>query len=350
MADSKDDPTPRPPARPAVPPFRGPSGTPHTPLRPVTPSERAGRPPFMPPPMAGKRPPTPAGGRPTAPPAVPPIASTPPVVPAARPVVAPLPPVMLPPMAAAPLPPATPAFVAPILPPPLPMEFVRPPTARTGADALPSIGEFVADEPMDPHELPEPTWDDADHVFSERVEMEDGSDDRAPVSDVEPPPLDTPSGDEGIETYDDALGFGDSAYDVSLPAEAALQDTSTYPTAGLDLTAFANEPEDQASELLASAGLSDVASDALTEWEPRSSGGYPTGEAEIYAPEPPAAWESSAHLSSAPPTPGRGAAEALEAVAGQIRRGELILDETDVESDETTALAAVLLALIRQRR
>lgn len=222
--------------------------------------------------------------------------------------------------------------------------------ATTDVGSLPSIGEFVANEPTDPHELPEPTWDDADHVFSERVETEAAGDDRMEMSDAEPSPLDSPSGDEGIETYDDALGFGDSAYDVSLPAEAALQDTSTYPTAGLDLTAFANEPEDQASELLASAGSPDVASDALTEWEPRSSGGYHTGEAEIYAPEPPAAWESSAHVSSAPLTPIRGTADALEAVAGRIRRGELILGETDAEPDETAALAAVLLALIRQRR
>ena len=348
MADSKDDPTPRPPARPAVPPFRGPSGTPHTPLRPVTPSDRTARPPFMPPPMAGKRAPTPAGGRPAAPPAFPPVPWNPTVAPAARPPIVPS--VAPVPMAAASMPPAAPEAAAPVSQSPLAGEFVAPPAAKTDVDALPSISEFVADAPMDPHELPEPTWEDADRAFEERVEVEEGSDDRALASDVEPPSLDSPSGDEGIETYDDALGFGDTAYDVSLPAEAALQDTSTYPTAGLDLTAFANEPEDQAAELLASAGPSVDPSDALTEWEPRSSGAYHTGEAEIYAPEPPTAWESSAHVSSTSPAPSRGAAEALEAVAGRIRRGELSLGEMDAEPDETAALAAVLLALIRQRR
>lgn len=349
MADSKDDPKPRPAARPAVPPFRGPSGTPHSPLRPVTPPDRAARPPLMPPPMAGKRPATPAAGRPAAPPAVPSAAPRPAVVAAARgPVV---PPTMTPPPMAAVSTPPAPAAAPPVAPPPAPPELVVPQSVPADVGPLPSISEFVAAEPMDPHELPEPTWDDADHVFSERVATDAESEDPAQMSSMEEPPRsDSPSGDEGIETYDDALGFGDSAYDVSLPAEAALQDTSTYPTAGLDLSAFAAEPEDQASELLASAGSSGVASDALTEWEPRSSGGYPTGEAEIYAPEPPAAWESSAHMSSAAPSPGGGTADALEAIAGRIRRGELILGESDSDADETAALAAVLLALIRQRR
>lgn len=347
MADSKDDPIPRPAARPAVPPFRGPSGTPHSPLRPVTPSERSARPPFMPPPVAGRRPATPAGARPAAVPPAPPMAPRAPVQPMVSPPAAPMPIALAPVAPPEPLTkPQSPTWPATHVP-----ESPFGSSTPAGLQkVLPSIDAFTAQEPLDPRELPEPTWDDSDKVYSERPEPATASDDPSHQSDLETESIVTPSVDEGIETYDDALGFGSTAYDVSLPAEAALQDTSTYPTAGLDLSAFAEEPQDQAGELLAATSSAGTSSDSLTEWEPRSSGGYHTGEAEIYAPEPPAAWDSSTHASSASRAEIRGAADALESVARRIRRGELTVQDTGDEEDETSALAAVLLALIRQRR
>lgn len=333
MADSKDDPIPRPPARPAVPPFRGPSGTPISPLRPITPSERATRPPFMPPPVAGRRPATPVSAPVSA--KAPPRSVAPP--PAPTPVEVALP---LPGVAAAP--PATQA----------PAAGEAGDTLQTAGahEQLPSIHEFVSEERTD-HELPEPTWEESNELRLAEDDTVTASDEPAYSAEFEAQSVVPPSDDEGIETYDDALGFGASAYDVSLPAEAALQDTSTYPTAGLDLSAFAEEPPDQSGEYHAVNASAEPPAESLTEWEPRASGSYPTGEAEIYAPEPAAAWESSTHASpGAGLSPTHAAADALESVARRVRRGELSVQDVGDDANDAAVLAAVLLALIRQRR
>lgn len=93
MANSKDDRAPgegpKPPAKPLVPPFRGPVGGSPSPLRPADANARGTRPPFVPPVVPGKRA-GPAGPPPSASVAKPAGASPQAVPPAATPMVRPM--------------------------------------------------------------------------------------------------------------------------------------------------------------------------------------------------------------------------------------------------------------------
>lgn len=364
MSEQNDDRSGR-PARPAIPPFRGPGATPRGPLTPVTPpGVRATRPPFAPP-AAPRRPAAADSGMPGAPDAG--TASGP----AARS--------------------GTPPSLDRL--PPIPTHPAQSPTDRESPDALAPSADVFGDVA---HPFARARGADDHSIDTERDVLEDASDwdlpsatdgrSAAPMAETAEIRADTPSAGDRSESVLSAY-LAEEDVGAEQLAPMSPEDTARSEFAVPDHASELMVPDAPAhrshptpDRVFTAHGLDDAAlieTDThpvpAVEAEVARAGG---GHANVYsdgtfAADTAASWDDTFAVSRASPPAApqdaseretlaagqgeavRGAldvADALERVAQRIRTGELPIAGDAAGATEPAALAAALAALLGVRR